>query len=116
MNWQEWVVGLLIILCVARILYGIYVFFRRVKENDNPCASCASGCELKDMMEKKRKECSSKEKKDKEKLLRIVGSFKICTTFAIANEKQGSLDEWLSQRSAKPCTAVRIRQEPQSLL
>ena len=27
--------------------------------------------------------------------------------------KNGSLDEWLSQRSAKPCTAVRIRQEPQ---
>ena len=26
----------------------------------------------------------------------------------------GSLDEWLSQRSAKPCTAVRIRQEPQT--
>jgi hypothetical protein len=25
------------------------------------------------------------------------------------------LDEWLSQRSAKPCTAVRIRQEPQKL-
>ena len=24
----------------------------------------------------------------------------------------GSLDEWLSQRSAKPFTAVRIRQEP----
>ena len=24
----------------------------------------------------------------------------------------GSLDEWLSQWSAKPCTAVRIRQEP----
>lgn len=32
MNWQEWVVGLLIVLCVARILYGIYLFFRRVKE------------------------------------------------------------------------------------
>ena len=29
----------------------------------------------------------------------------------VAKEK-GSLDEWLSQRSAKPCTAVRIRQEP----
>jgi len=28
-----------------------------------------------------------KEKKYKEKLLRIVGSFKICTTFATANEK-----------------------------
>ena len=25
----------------------------------------------------------------------------------------GALDEWLSQRSAKPSTAVRIRQAPQ---
>ena len=31
------------------------------------------------------------------------------------NNENGSLDEWLSQRSAKPCTAVRIRQEPQSM-
>ena len=54
MNWQEWFVGLLIILCVARILYGIFVFFLRVEENDNPCASCASGCELNDMMVEKR--------------------------------------------------------------
>ena len=57
-----------------------------------------------------------KEKKYKEKLLWIVGNFKICTTFATANEKNGSLDEWLSQRSAKPCTAVRIRQEPHEAL
>lgn len=66
MNWQEWVVGLLIVLCIARILYGIYVFFHRVNKNDNPCANCASGCELKEMMEKKQKECSAK-KKNKEK-------------------------------------------------
>ena len=71
-------------------------------------------------------------------MLLIVGSFKKMTTFATENKKRekdlhipnilsffalakpeclqkhiGSLDEWLSQRSAKPCTAVRIRQEPQ---
>ena len=34
------------------------------------------------------------------------------TTFAPAF-KNGALDEWLSQRSAKPSTAVRIRQAPQ---
>ena len=28
--------------------------------------------------------------------------------------RNGALDEWLSQRSAKPSTAVRIRQAPQS--
>ena len=37
---------------------------------------------------------------------------KKCLTFAIANAT-GTLDEWLSQWSAKPCTAVRIRQVPQ---
>ena len=40
---------------------------------------------------------------------------KKCLTFVIANAT-GTLDEWLSQRSAKPCTAVRIRQVPQESL
>ena len=29
-------------------------------------------------------------------------------------KRHGSLDEWFSQRSAKPSTAVRVRQEPQA--
>ena len=33
------------------------------------------------------------------------------TTFA-PDLEFGALDEWLSQRSAKPSTAVRIRQAP----
>ena len=54
-NWQEWVVGVLVVLCIARIIYGIFLFFRHTRENKNPCDSCVSGCELKDMLEKKRK-------------------------------------------------------------
>ena len=91
MNWQEWVVGLLIVLCVARILYGIYLFFRRVKENDNPCASCASGCELKDMMEKKQKECSSKKKNTKKSYHVFHYSLTIYELFLLAfvdNQKE----------------------------
>ena len=82
-NWQDWVVGVLVVLCIARVIYGIFRFFRRTRENQNPSDSCVSGCELKDMMDKKRGECDVKKK---------------------------------SQRSAKPCTAVRIRQEPQVTL
>mgnify|MGYP000116808733 CR=1 FL=1 len=26
-NWQEWVVGVLVVLCIARIIYGIFPFF-----------------------------------------------------------------------------------------
>ena len=48
-------------------------------------------------------------------MLRIVGSSKNVLPLHPQTRKTGSLDEWLSQRSAKPCTAVRIRQEPQKL-
>ena len=64
-NWQEWVVGVLVVLCIARVIYGIFRFFRRTRENQNPCDSCVSGCELKDMMEKKRRECDVKKKSTK---------------------------------------------------
>ena len=64
-NWQEWVVGVLVVLCIARLVYGIYTFFRRTRDSGNPCDSCVSGCELKDMIEKKRKECGVKKKSTK---------------------------------------------------
>lgn len=64
-NWQEWIVGILLVLCVIRIVYGILLFFRRVKEKKNPCSRCISGCELKGMLEKKHMECPSKDKNAK---------------------------------------------------
>ena len=69
-NWQEWVVGVLIVLCIARVIYGIYLFFRRTRESENPCDSCVSGCDLKDMMEKKRQECGVKKKSTKQNRVR----------------------------------------------
>ena len=64
-NWQEWVVGVLVVLCIARVIYGIFLFFRHTRENQNPCENCVSGCELKGMMEKKRRECDVKKKSTK---------------------------------------------------
>ena len=49
-NWQEWVVGVLVVLCIARIIYGILLFFRRTRENKNPSDSSVRVCELKDML------------------------------------------------------------------
>lgn len=40
-------------------------FFRGVKEKRNPCANCATGCELKNLYEKKRSECSEERKETK---------------------------------------------------
>ena len=69
-NWQEWIVGILIVLCVSRIVYSVFIFFRRAKENNNPCLTCVSGCELKNLLEKKRMECKGEKKSIKKKCCR----------------------------------------------
>lgn len=64
-HWQEWAVGILVILCVFRIVRSILIFFRRADKNENPCDSCVSGCELKELKSKKPVNCPQKEKKRK---------------------------------------------------
>ena len=49
---------------------------------------------------------------ERKKMAKVLQNPENSYTFAVT-KPHGSLDEWLSQRSAKPCTAVRIRQEPQ---
>ena len=55
-----------------------------------------------------------KAEKTKKNCKRFGGMKKM---FYLCNRKRGNgaLDEWLSQRSAKPSTAVRIRQAPHNL-
>lgn len=67
MNWQQWVVAILLLLCIVRIGWGIYTFFRRTKENSNPCANCVTGCDLKRLMDEKRAACSVTKKEKKKK-------------------------------------------------
>ena len=69
LNWQECVVAVLLVLCVIRIVYGIYNFFRRTKNNENPCANCASGCELKRQLDK-----SSRSAKKPKAILRKIAA------------------------------------------
>ena len=63
--------------------------------------------------EKKEKRREKQKEREKKYAKHLVKQIKCCT-FATANQKwcHGALDEWLSQRSAKPSTAVRIRQAP----
>lgn len=63
------VVALLIVLCVARMVW-IYNF-SQYENNENPCASCASGCKLKRQLDKKQQECKVT-KNIQRKLLWIV--------------------------------------------
>lgn len=53
-GWQEWGVALLIALCILRLSVRLRTFFRGMKKNNSPCGSCASGCELKSQLGKKK--------------------------------------------------------------
>lgn len=64
-SWQEWVVALLLLLCIVRMGMGVYTFFRQVRGKANPCDTCISGCELKKLYDEKRAECVGSKKKKK---------------------------------------------------
>ena len=53
------------LLCVIRIGMSVYAFFRRAKEGGNPCDTCATGCDLKRLLDEKRAECGKGRKKKK---------------------------------------------------
>lgn len=69
-NWQQGIVELIIVLCLARILWGMFRFFVRIGKKENLCENCVSGCELKEQLERKTKECKKNRSSQKKKCCR----------------------------------------------
>jgi len=44
-DWQQWVVGALVALCVVLMVRRLYLI---VHKGDNPCAHCGASCALRD--------------------------------------------------------------------
>lgn len=57
MNVQEIIVAVLVLICLGIVLRKIFLFFKHAEENDNPCANCSSGCDLRQMMDEKKQQC-----------------------------------------------------------
>lgn len=66
MSLQEVIVSAIVFFCVFYVGNRIVIFFKGANQNENPCANCTTGCELRDLMEKKKKQCRE-EKKTKKK-------------------------------------------------
>ncbi|WP_300814212.1 hypothetical protein [uncultured Bacteroides sp.] len=67
MNWQEWAVAFLLLLCSAYIVRWGYSFFVRMRKKTNPCDGCATNCELKHLYGKKHASCREEHKETKKK-------------------------------------------------
>ena len=66
-GWQEWIVALLLIVCLYWIGRRVRQFFRHQTEKNNPCANCVTGCDIKRLYEEKRAACGKDKKISKKK-------------------------------------------------
>ena len=65
-DWQDWIVALLVALCVIRVGMSIWNTFAKTKSGrQNPCAHCAQPCDVKRLFDQKVAKCGHSEKKTK---------------------------------------------------
>ena len=57
MTVQEWIVAAIVLLCAIEVGRRVWRFLRLAKDDDNPCANCVGGCDLKRMMDNKQQKC-----------------------------------------------------------
>jgi hypothetical protein len=67
MSIQEWIVAIIVLLCLVQAGRRILRFLRQAKDDDDPCVNCADPCDLKRLSDKKRQECTKNRKKGNKK-------------------------------------------------
>jgi hypothetical protein len=67
MTMQEWIVAIIVLLCVVEAGRRILRFLRQAKSDDDPCASCSGECNLKHLSDEKRQECTKNQRKGNKK-------------------------------------------------
>lgn len=63
MDWQDIIVGIIMLLCAAWIARGFFGKSRAKDSGYSVCSSCPTPCDIKQLYDKKRDSCSSKLKK-----------------------------------------------------
>ena len=88
MELQQIIVIAIVCLCTIWISIRIFQYFKRIKNNSNPCECCNSDCAMKSMHNKPKCGCEKKCRKVRKKIAKYLQIKKKCRTFATAIEKQ----------------------------
>lgn len=56
-HWEDLVVSLIVLLCFLEVIRRLIRFFRSSSKHQNPCATCLTGCALKDAFEAQKQKC-----------------------------------------------------------
>jgi hypothetical protein len=64
--WQDWIVSLIVILCVGRVGLSLWNLYKKTKQSaDNPCTHCSQPCDIKRLYDQKKENCCLGDKKTK---------------------------------------------------
>ena len=87
MELQQIIVLVIVFLCMIWAGLRIFLYFKRIKNNENPCEGCTSDCSIKSLRTNQKCNCE-KMQENEEKNIKIVAGSKKSRTFATAIEKQ----------------------------
>jgi hypothetical protein len=47
LGWQDWIVALIVVLCVGRVGLSLWRLYQKTRRGDDPCAHCTQPCDIK---------------------------------------------------------------------
>jgi len=57
MELQQIIVLVIVFLCVVWVGARIFLYFRKIRNNENPCAGCGSDCSIKSLRTNQKYNC-----------------------------------------------------------
>ena len=65
LEWQDWIVALIVLLCVGRLSVSLWHLYQKTTGAENPCAHCTEPCDIKRLYDQKVQNCCHGHKKTK---------------------------------------------------
>ena len=63
LGWQDWIVALIVALCVGRVGLSFWRLYQHTRRGDDPCAHCSQPCDIKCRYDQKKENCCLGDKK-----------------------------------------------------
>ena len=54
-GWQDWIVALIVTLCVGRVGLSFWRLYQQTRHDNDPCAHCSQPCDIKRQYDQKRR-------------------------------------------------------------
>ena len=115
MELQQIIVIAIVCLCTIWISIRIFQYFKRIKNNSNPCECCSSDCAMKSMQNKPKYGCEKNAEKVRKKIAEYLQIKKNVVPLQpqsrnidCEHKNAGAIAQLVEQRTENPCVPGSI--------